>query len=371
MLIKSLFWQIINSIVKICLEIFVFDRKIRRILKGNWAKFYFRKYVVKGTSFSPHPSPVLDSLGEHNISMTTNPSGFESHLHVISSDGLTPYQKSALLKGEGMTKTVQSLQEISPHPNPPPIKGGNEACDVQKDEPQIIWQYWESKDGSIPPLVQACLNSVDKFKGNRTRIILTYDKLKDYIDLPQKIYELKENGKMNLAHFVDIVRTALLIQYGGVWIDSTVLLTEELPDFVESDLFFFQNDEKVDLDGLCGTNYFIAAKPDSKILKQTLASMLAYWNENRFLVNYFTHMHIITMVARRNKDEWAKIPFFNFYPVQRLQSELLNQFDEKRWVQLKKTTPIHKLTHKKKVLSKKKEIKIEGTFFEHILEEFK
>ena len=55
---------------------------------------------------SPHPSPVLDSLGEHNISMTTNPSGFESHLHVISSDGLTPYQKSALLKGEGMTKIV-------------------------------------------------------------------------------------------------------------------------------------------------------------------------------------------------------------------------------------------------------------------------
>ena len=87
MLIKSLFWQIINSIVKICLEIFVFDRKIRRILKGNWAKFYLRKYVVKGTSFSPHPSP--------------------------------------LLKGEGMTKTVQSLQEISPHPNPPPIKGGD------------------------------------------------------------------------------------------------------------------------------------------------------------------------------------------------------------------------------------------------------
>lgn len=300
MLIKSLFWQIINSIIKICLEIFVFDRKIRRILKGNWAKFYLRKYVVKGCK---------------------------------------DFNKTLSLKGRGDMPT--------------------------------IWQYWESKDGIVPPLVQACLNSVDKFKGNRKRIILTYDKLKDYIDLPQNIYELKENGKMNLAHFVDIVRTALLIKYGGVWIDSTVLLTEELPDFVESDLFFFQNDEKVDLDGLCGTNYFIAAQPDNIILKQTLASMLAYWKENRFLVNYFTHMHIITMVARRNKDEWAKIPFFSFYPVQRLQTELLNPFDEKRWAQLKRTTPIHKLTHKRKVLSKKKEIKIEGTFFEHILEEFK
>ena len=361
MLIKSLFWQIINSIVKICLEIFVFDRKIRRILKGNWAKFYLRKYVVKGCKDFSKPL-TLPSLSPQETSLPLNGCcGREQSFN----------KSLCLSQGEGMTKTVKSLQEISPHPNPPPIKGVDKACDVQKDEPQIIWQYWESKDGSIPPLVQACLNSVDKFKGNRTRIILTYDKLKDYIDLPQKIYELKENGKMNLAHFVDIVRTALLIQYGGVWIDSTILLTEELPDFVDSDLFFFQNDEKVDLDGLCGTNYFIAAKPDSKILKQTLASMLAYWNENRFLVNYFTHMHIITMVARRNKDEWAKIPFFSFYPVQRLQSELLKPFDEKRWAQLKKTTPIHKLTHKKKVLSKNKEIKIEGTFFEHILEEFK
>ena len=380
MLIKSLFWQIINSIVKICLEIFVFDRKIRRILKGNWAKFYLRKYVVKGckdfnkTLSLPFLSPQETSLSLNGC--CGREQSFNKSLCLSQGEGMT----EVVRLGDSRLVIARSSSEDGRRSNPQKDMDCHEEQSSSRNDgtpkadipnSQIIWQYWESKDGSIPPLVQACLNSVDKFKGNRKRIILTYDKLKDYIDLPQKIYELKENGKMNLAHFVDIVRTALLIQYGGIWIDSTVLLTEELPDFVESDLFFFQNDEKVDLDGLCGTNYFIAAKPENKILKQTLASMLAYWKENRFLVNYFTHMHIITMVARRNKDEWAKIPFFSFYPVQRLQTELLNQFDEKRWTQLKKTTPIHKLTHKRKVLSKKKEIKIEGTFFEHILEEFK
>ena len=380
MLIKSLFWQIINSIIKICLEIFVFDRKIRRILKGNWAKFYLRKYVVKGCK-DFNKTLSLPSLSPQETSLPLNgccgrEQSFNKSLCLSQGEGMT----EVVRLGDSRLVIARSSSEDGRRSNPQNDMDCHEEQSSSRNDStpkvdipnsQIIWQYWESKDGSIPPLVQACLNSVDKFKGNRTRIILTYDKLKDYIDLPQKIYELKENGKMNLAHFVDIVRTALLIQYGGIWIDSTVLLTEELPDFVESDLFFFQNDEKVDLDGLCGTNYFIVAKPDNKILKQTLASMLAYWKENRFLVNYFTHMHIITMVARRNKDEWAKIPFFSFYPVQRLQTELLNQFDEKRWTQLKKTTPIHKLTHKRKVLSKKKEIKIEGTFFEHILEEFK
>ena len=46
--LKSLFWQIINSILKINLEIFVFNRRVRRILKGDFAKFYLRKYIEEG-----------------------------------------------------------------------------------------------------------------------------------------------------------------------------------------------------------------------------------------------------------------------------------------------------------------------------------
>ena len=293
MLIKSLFWQIINSIVKICLEIFVFDRKIRRILKGNWEKFYLRKYVAKGCK------------------------DFNKTLSL------------ALSQGEGMTKTVQSLQEISPHPNPPPIKGGNEACDVQKDEPQIIWQYWESKDGSVPPLVQACLNSVDKFKGNRKRIILNPDNLKDYVNIPEIFWQMREQGLIKTAFFSDILRTCLLIQHGGIWMDATVLLTEELPQYItDADLFVFQNDLKIDLDGLNMASYFIVAKQNNPILVQTLKAMEAYWKENRFLVNYFTFLHAFTMITLRNKEIFAKVPFFSFLPVQQMQGELLNTFDK-------------------------------------------
>ena len=72
-----------------------------------------------------------------------------------------------------------------------------------------------------------------------------------------------------------------------------------------------------------------------------------------------------------DKEIFSKVPFFNFLPVQQMQGELLNKFNDDRWKQLKKISGVHKLTHKQSVLTKKKEIKIEGTFFEHILEEFK
>ena len=308
MIFKSLFWQLVNSIIKICLEIFVFDRKIRRILKGNWAKFYLRKYVNKGCRLKPE---------------------------VIASDG----EKAGRNTG--------------------------------KEEQAPVWQYWESKDGTIPPLVQACLNSVDKYKGNRKRILLNPENVREYADIPEIFWKLKEKGIIKTAFFSDILRTCLLIQHGGIWIDATVLLTEELPDYItDADLFVFQNDLKIDLDGLNMASYFIASKPDNIILKQTLEALKYYWNENRFLVNYFTFLHTFTMVTQKNKEDFARVPFFSFLPVQQFQSELLNPFSEERWREIRKISGIHKLTHKQSVLTKKKEINTEGTFYEHVIKEF-
>ena len=45
--ICSPIFHIANCISKIFLELFVFDRQIRRILKGKFAKLYLRKYVRK------------------------------------------------------------------------------------------------------------------------------------------------------------------------------------------------------------------------------------------------------------------------------------------------------------------------------------
>ena len=319
--LKSLFWQIVNSLIKIFLEIFVFDRKIRRILKGNWAKFFLRKYVKKGCN-APTPQPPPTRGGGDCITQTSVPSP------------------------------------------PPPLPQG---------EGKIIWQYWESPDSTTPPLVQACMNSVEKYRGRCNRIFLTPENVKEYVNIPQIFWDLKEKGKIKTAFFSDILRTCLLIQHGGIWIDSTVLLTEELPNYItNADLFVFQNDLKIDLDGLNMASYFIAAKKDNKILKETLSALIQYWKENNFLVNYFTFLHTFTMVtqaSKENKEIFAKVPFFNFLSVQQFQGELLNQFTAKRWEEIKKISGIHKLTHKQSVLTKKKEFDITGTFYEKLIKE--
>ena len=293
--IKSLFWQIINSIIKICLEIFVFNRRIRRILKGDFAKFYLHKYVNYAVK--------------------------------------KPFE----------TKEV--------------------------NEPYRIWQYWEQGLENAPEIVQACLDSVVKHNPDIERVIISPKNVREYVNIPEFIYKLKEKGIIKLAQFSDILRTYLLVEHGGCWIDATVLLTAPLPKYItNADLFVFKADEKADLDGLNMASYFISAKPNNKILCQCQCFFEKYWKENNFLVNYFSFLHAFTMIALRNKDLWEKVPFFSFIPVQQMQAELVKPYNKERFEQLKLMTPIHKLTYKPKVMTKQKNINLEGSLYEAIIE---
>lgn len=309
--LKSIFWQIINVIIKIILELFIFNKKIRRILKGNWAKTFLRKYVNR--------SDKLD-------------------VDVIN-----------------LLNSVESKNDLA-------------------SPSKIIWQYWESSDGTIPPLVQACLNSVEKYKGDYQRVLLNPNNIDEYVIIPKIFKLLKRKGIIKTAFFSDILRCCLLIQNGGVWIDATVLLTDYIPKCIlESNLFVFQNDLKADLDGLNMASYFIVAKPKNKILIETLNALVLYWKENRFLVNYFTFLHVFTMItqqSKENKDIFKNVPFFSFMPVQHFQSELLESYREHRWDELKKASWIHKLTHKQSVLTKEKNLKTDGTFYQYLIEEY-
>lgn len=303
-LLRSLFFSTLNSIAKIFLEIFVFDKKIRRILKGNLAKLYLKKYIKQADKI---------------------------------------YLKQSLDK-----KIEQTNQK-----------------------PKIIWQFWEQGFDNAPNIVKACVDSVEKHKNGCEHILLDMNNLKNYIQIPDYIYKLKEKGIIKSAHFSDIVRTYLLSDIGGTWVDSTVFFSNDLAQhIINSDLFIFQNYLKIDLDNLNMASYFISAKPHHIILEKAKILFNLYWIENNFLNNYFMFLHAFTMLSqstKESKEELQKIPFFNFIPVQHFQKELLNQYSKERWEQIKSISSIHKLSYKDYVLSKHKKIEIEGTFLEKLI----
>lgn len=109
---------------------------------------------------------------------------------------------------------------------------------------RIIWQYWaQGFEGELPEVVKYCLESVDKYKGDYEVIRLSDETISQYVDIPDYIWAKRGHG-FSVTAFSNILRLALLDTYGGLWIDSTVLVTGEIPDYLaENDYFMFQRDE--------------------------------------------------------------------------------------------------------------------------------
>ena len=300
MRILTTFKYLVNGVKKLCLEIFIPNRKIRRIMKGDMAKNYLKKYV-----------------------------------------------KSAIKETEAQTLEQKEIKDY------------------------IIWQFWDTEIENAPEIVKRCVESIDKFEPNKKHIILNLDNIEKYIELPQKYYSLLKSGNMGMAHFTDILRTYLLVKYGGCWIDSTVLLTDKLPEYItSSELFLFQNYPNDDLDGLNIANYFIHSKPNNKIMMTMKTALEKYWDDNDFVANYFFYLHMFTMISTWDEEKhnnWNTIPFVSFIPVQHFQRELLNRFDNARWEEIKSTTGIHKLTYKPKIIGLKNNTDISNTFYEKLI----
>lgn len=268
--------KIKNNIFKVFIELFVFNKKKRSILKSRWAKKNLLKYV---------DCALKKPLEESEV----KPDGY-------------------------------------------------------------IWQYWHQGEKNAPLLIQKCFESVKKHEKDKKINILSFDTIKDYVELPQKYYDLVNAGKIPIAIFSDILRLYLLEKYGGCWIDSTIYLTNKIPqDIWDSDFCVFQKDPLTDDQENKMSCYFIRARRKSLNLQAIKRAIESYWDEQDFLVNYFMFEHISTMLSDKThelKSEWDKMPYLNAGNAGCLQKMLFEDFNQDIWNELISKTCIHKLSYK-------------------------
>jgi hypothetical protein len=92
-----------------------------------------------------------------------------------------------------------------------------------------IFILWFQGENRMPELCQLCLYQLRKIAPENCQIIfLTNDNYLEYIDLPDEILAKFHQGLICPANFSDIVRHALLRDYGGWWIDAAVFTVNGL-----------------------------------------------------------------------------------------------------------------------------------------------
>lgn len=144
----------------------------------------------------------------------------------------------------------------------------------------IIWTYWHQGFTNAPYVVKECVRELLRLHPGATIHLLDASNVYDYaekVPVPEAKWK-----QLQLPHQSDLLRTQLLVKYGGIWLDPTVFCLEPLEGWLDgnmdSGLFLFHrpgNDRII-------ANWFIAAEHNNYLLMRLYEALVEYWSTYDF-----------------------------------------------------------------------------------------
>lgn len=240
-----------------------------------------------------------------------------------------------------------------------------EAYDDEKskkeDGRKRVWTCWLQGFDHAPAMVQVCQESMRRYITDREIVQLTYENYKDYVTLPEHIVRKYERGQIPPALFADLLRLEVLIQYGGTWMDATMLCTEPgllakdswLQEIMDCDLFMFQALRKGDPRFYGISNWFITARPGRRPLMVLRDVLTEYWRNYSVTLDYYMFHDFFFTIAQLYPEEIAAMPRRNrLGPLRLLQGKGYEmttdglRLKEEPWVRLLfERVCVHKLAY--------------------------
>lgn len=233
--------------------------------------------------------------------------------------------------------------------------------------PKIFWWFWLQGEENAPLVCKAALKSLKKYYSDYQINVITLKNIDEYAKFPAHIVKKFYEQKISPTHFSDLLRSELLTNYGGIWIDSTVYCTGREKVLLNCPLFVFNSLMRGQAAHLA-SSYFIVSEKDSPIMNTTRQLLYKFWLDHDELGPngfYFTFHTMFRLAVERYVNDWNKMPIMSNIPPNLLWYDMLKPFDEVRFKQLKTLSNFHKLTYKHPPELFAPE-NIRGTFAEHI-----
>lgn len=173
------------------------------------------------------------------------------------------------------------------------ITGLNEPVYSGKKYAWSCW--WQGMEGA-PDLIKACINSQKRYLPKEIElIIITQDNYRNYVDFPQWLLDKVEDGRVTLTTFSDVIRASLLYKYGGIWLDSTILLTEPLLlEFWDYDVFTIREFR------YCLP--FMGGRPGQKFYQFLMEGFFYYYKNYEYTKYYLLITYLLDIVRNKYPD---------------------------------------------------------------------
>ena len=143
----------------------------------------------------------------------------------IVNNPLSPQARAAIARNEQISAFLQEKYSAL-------IKKYSQAVIDEKNCPRVkdyqIYFCWLQGEENLPPIIRCCYNSLKQNAGRYKIVFIDEKNFSNYVDIAPHIMDKFRAGKITRTHFSDILRVNLLERHGGLWLDSTVLVTEPL-----------------------------------------------------------------------------------------------------------------------------------------------
>lgn len=212
---------------------------------------------------------------------------------------------------------------------------------------RIIWTCWFQGRNQAPDLVQRCLSSWERnnpewsFRCLDAHTAGHYVDISDYVDLVRQT--------ITAASLSDILRIALLHEYGGVWVDATTYcnqpIGEWLPLAMGSGFFAFANPAP---DRLLAS-WFLAATPQNELVAKWAKRTCEYWRGRNDTSDYFWFHHQfgeLCSVDAEARAAWQRVPKVSADGPHSVQSIGMYESTAAAAAKVDWATPVFKLTHR-------------------------
>lgn len=226
--------------------------------------------------------------------------------------------------------------------------------DIEKSDKTNIWIFWYQGWDSAPQIVKDCRCTTEKYLDRETFNVhyLTKDNYTSFVRFPKWIMDKVSAGTIDLTKFSNMVRSALLYHFGGIWMDATIFLTKPIDETI-MDYPYYTLKRLPEHPMFCiskhqWSTFFMAAHQQNLFHKELLTLWMEYWRREDFVFDYLMFDYLMASILRNHPDmakEWGSIPKNNIESLF-IENSLNIKFDPDKWEDIRKGTCIFKLTYK-------------------------
>lgn len=239
------------------------------------------------------------------------------------------------------------------HPSHPDDAGGR----VADQAPYRIWVYWAQGFEQAPLIVSACRRRLFETNPDAEIVELDDQTIGDYVRIPEFITAKLTRNK---THYSDILRCALLAQYGGIWADATCYCASSLRGLFDRSCRGFFAYTRTDVFLL--SSWFMISSPGHVIPTMLRDALFEFWRTADELPHYFWIHYIFEALYNQSppfRAEWDARSRESSKVAHTLQLILPAPYVPARFREIMAMTPVQKLTYKIDQPG-------EGTYWQHV-----